>query len=521
LQHFAGGEPIRLTRDSGDDWQPTFSPDGSRIVYRSERGGGGLYVLPVLGGEPRLLAPDGNDPNFSPDGKSIAYWIGETASSFTGAIYTLSLDAGEPRRIRADFPIAREPVWLPDGKRLVFAGQDENGRQGWWVTGLDDAPPVRVTALDAVSATHLSEAPHPRSRLGQKILFSASTGGSSSLWTLSFHPDESPGEVAPMTSGAGFEEHPSATRNGVIAFSFLAKNVDIWEVPLDSEGRSSGNPRRITSLESIDLAPSVTRDARLMAYESSRTGNGDVWLRDLTTGKERLLTVSQEQEGLPRLSGDGRMVGYRRTSGNQPAVLVSPVEGGSPRILCERCSGPYDWSPDQTGVLGRAMSTPTAILFYPADGSAARPILDQAKSVIYEARFSPDGRWVGFHQMTSETSRQIFVAPVHADRASTPEEWIPITDGSRMDRNIEWSYDGRILYFLSERDGSQCIWARRLDPDTGKPLGEPFEVQHFSSPNRSIVRGGFALSAARDRLFYALGGTKGNIWMLRPGPSQP
>ena len=519
LQHFAGGEPIRLTSDAGDDWQPTFSADGSRIAFRSERGGGGIYVLPVLGGEPRLLAPDGRDPSFSPDGRSITYWIGESSSSFTGAIYALSLDAGAPRRLRADFRIAREPIWLADGRRILFAGQDEAGEQGWWITGLDDSPPVRVTALDALSETHLSEAPHPRSRFGEKILFSASTGGSANLWTLSFNRDGSPGAVVPLTSGAGFEDHPAAADNGVIAFSLLDKNVDIWQVPLDRLGQAAGGPRRVTGVGSIDLAPSVTHDGRLMAYESSRTGNGDVWLRDLASGKERLLTVSDAKEGLPRLAPDGSLIAYRRTVANEPAVLVAGVDGSAPRFLCEQCSGPYDWSPDQRALLARRASTPSVIELFPLDGSPARPVLAQPEGVMYEPRFSPDGRWLAFHTLVTETARRIFVAPYHPDRASGPEEWIAITDGAGLDRNIEWSSDGNVLYFLSERDGAQCIWGQRLDPASKAPTGEGFELQHLSGPNRSIVRGGFALSATRDRLYYALGATQGNVWMLRPDPT--
>jgi Tol biopolymer transport system component len=522
LQHFGGGEPIRLTQDSADDWQPAFSPDGSRIAYRSERAGGGIYLLPVLGGEPRLLAPDGRDPNFSPDGRSISYWVGESSSSFTGAIYVLGLDSGAPRRLRADFPIAREPVWLPGGRRLVFAAEDSEGRQGWWITGLDDSePPVRVTALDALPETHISEAPHPHGRLGDKILFSATTGGSSTLWTLSFDANGSPGRIEPLTLGGGFAEHPTATNGGVIAFSMLEKNVDIWELPLDAQGRAAGEPRPVTSLGSMDMAPAVTRDGRWMAYESSRTGNGDVWLEELQTGRERLLTASDAKEGLPRLSADGSMIAYRRTVDNDPGVLVANVEGGSQRFLCQDCSGPYDWSPDDKGVLARRQGVPSVVELFPTDGSASRPVLEEPGAVLYEPRFSPDGKWIAFHKLVTETSRQVFIAPYHLDRPSTPEEWIAITSGNGMDRNIEWSYDGAVLYFLSGRDGGQCIWAQRLNPSSKEPLGEAFEIQHFSSPNRTIVRGGFALSASRDKLYYALGATRGNIWMMtpvQPGP---
>jgi hypothetical protein len=49
IQPVAGGNAIQVTRDFANDWQPDWSPDGTRIVCRSEREGGGLYVVPALG----------------------------------------------------------------------------------------------------------------------------------------------------------------------------------------------------------------------------------------------------------------------------------------------------------------------------------------------------------------------------------------------------------------------------------------------------------------------------------------
>lgn len=81
LQHLAGGAAIRLTQDLAHESEPDISPDGGRIAFTSTREGGGIYVVPILGGEPRLLAKGGRRPRFSPDGRQIAYWTGTSGAA--------------------------------------------------------------------------------------------------------------------------------------------------------------------------------------------------------------------------------------------------------------------------------------------------------------------------------------------------------------------------------------------------------------------------------------------------------
>jgi hypothetical protein len=81
-----------------------------------------------------------------------------------------------------------------------------------------------------------------------------------------------------------------------------------------------------------------------------------------------------------------------------------------------------------------------------------------------------------------------------------------------------WSADGRLVYFVSGRDGFACIWAQRLDPFTKKTEGEPFPVYHAHASGRSLSNvGGYdqAISATHDRIAFVLGEQTGSIWMAK------
>src|SRR5262249_16266867 len=115
------------------------------------------------------------------------------------------------------------------------------------------------------------------------------------------------------------------------------------------------------------------------------------------------------------------------------------------------------------------------------------------------------------------TRRQIFIAPVRGDAVPGEAEWLPVTDGSGLDRNAVWSPDGSLLYFLSERDGFRCIWAQRLDHGAKRPVGAPFAVHHFHQARHSLMPAQevsrIGLSVVRNKIIFSMAETRGNIWL--------
>jgi serine/threonine protein kinase len=118
LQRVSGTTPINLTRDSAaNDTQPAFSPDGEQIVFRSDRDGGGIFVMGATGENVRRLIDYGHNPAWSPDGQEIAFSNG----SFARRHLQLLFDSNRYERLTE---FGESPIWLNDNHRLLFFSQD-------------------------------------------------------------------------------------------------------------------------------------------------------------------------------------------------------------------------------------------------------------------------------------------------------------------------------------------------------------------------------------------------------------
>jgi hypothetical protein len=118
------GEQRNLTNDDAPDFQPAFSPDGTRIAYASDHGQGyDIWVISVEGGEAINLTPDspGEDfgPAWAPDGTRIAFCRREVGRGLSG-IMEIDLDTGEVKRLTPEGVHAVLPAFRPGSEELYF-----------------------------------------------------------------------------------------------------------------------------------------------------------------------------------------------------------------------------------------------------------------------------------------------------------------------------------------------------------------------------------------------------------------
>jgi Tol biopolymer transport system component len=524
LQQIGGGEPVQLTRHEANDYAPDFSPDGTRIVFRSDRAGGGIYVIPALGGSERLLAKEGQFPRFSPDGQWVAYYLGLNRRA--AKIYLVPATGGAPRQLETDVPWAFSPVWSPDGKRLLFLGNtDPTGSTAatgdWWTVPVAGGKAVKSGATEALRKVGLlfgvvEPIPAVWLVVGNRVIFSARLGDSLNLWEVTISPDRWRISSPPrrLTSGTR-ESQPSVAATGRIAFSTGSANFNIWSLPLQAnEGNVAGEVQQVTHGSARNNFPTVSADGRTMVFVTSRSGNASVWMRDLASGLENPLVATHWNDFRGIISPDGARVAFTRAiESGQVDLYQIPSGGGAEEKLASGVAAVMGWSSDSKKILymwGRPFR-------YRTIDVASRAVVDflqHPEHNVDDARFSPDDRWVCFKLELGPGHEPTVIAPVRNGVAAPESEWIRVTDGP-IDGRSWWSPDGNLLYFQSDRDGSECIWAQKLDPASKRPVGPAFAVYHFHGGRRARSQT-FGYGMAPDRLYFTQEETTGNIWLAEP-----
>jgi serine/threonine protein kinase/WD40 repeat protein len=535
VQPLGGGRAVQVTTDSASDWQPAWSPDGNSLVFRSERDGGGIFLVPALGGRERRLASFGNWPEWSPDGAKILFTVGAPLASAVGVpaeVYLVSRDGGAPERILSDglaeFSSMGRITWHPDGRRVSFLGLKAEKRAFWTVAIPDGtATPSEVSEEVArgVKEAELSAVVPGWAPDGESLYLEGVSKGVQNLWRVSVDPRTLRWVAGParLTTGLGIDTDLAVSPNGArLAFVARTEVRRLWSLPFDPEARrATGDGQPITpasvSTEGFDLSA----DGRRLVFVAARPGKQgmELWSRSLVGASETMLGEAPYYFA-PRLSRDGALVAYRVTRRSEPLerrLGWSAAEGGEERTLPEGFINAFDWSSDGERLLTNCPPPAhrATLCTSPRDSSTAaeaRPLLADPERLIWQGRFSPDGRWILF---TAQSRTKPGVSIVGVVPASGGK-WTPITDTTLWADKPRWGPDGRTIYFISNRQGAFFdVWGIGFDPQRGQPKGDPFRVTRYDDPGRTLTATGRSeLGVSGNRLVVPLTETSGSVWLL-------
>ena len=546
VQDVKSGGIARFTDDPADDYDPAFSPDGTQIAFRSERNGGGIYQVSSLRGVARLVVAGGRHPRFSPDGKYLLYWQagGGFYSKWGGLsanLFTVQVAGGSPVQISRNCSwVNTGAVWSPDSKRILFAGIC-NGESGHWLASpngkiLESSAlysfwrKQKLQSVDSNTAAAFDQWLDNPSRL---LLPLAAGEDTSYEAILPVAPDgtRSTGSVESLVFGPSRITHASASRDGRIILSIAEQSSNLWTLKVDSSGHAAGNPLPLKAGSLVNYEPTLSKDGRKVAFVARDSGAWELQLIDLASGLLTHLSVRfPHYLRDPVFNSKGDKVYY---SGQLPGAesksdFELPLESAVPQTVLEKSlGGLWDESPDGHWLIThrqKQVSTPLGVSFddnapvrdtlalVDHDTRQPAPFLFNPDGNLYQAHFSHDGAWVTFISVRSHS--QIFVAPFSA-REIPMTKWIPITDGANWDDKPSFSFDDKLIFFTSERDGFRCILAQGLTSDM-HPYGSPFFVYHFHSKRRSIANppiGLMSLAAGPGMLVFNQGEYTGSLWM--------
>jgi serine/threonine protein kinase len=425
-----------------------WSPDGRWLAAggfvaatETAPGAAGIYLLPVLGGEPRRVTSAKattfhTAPALSIDGHHLAYasctWDGTACHIDVMELGTGYVPAGPPHRLTRRAVSIRRLTWTRDGNSLIYDDWTTRWLRRVWIVG-DRQPerielagpnawgPATAASIDRLAFAHdrsteaiyrfeVGQAPEALrasrgdalphfSPDGRRITFQSRRGGEGDEIWLAMADGSDP---AQLTHGPGIAQGtPRWSADGQrIAFDSEAEDGkwDLWTIDVDG-----GSPRRITVGAGNKQMPSWSSDGRWIYFHSDRAGAEEVWRIPATGGPEE--RVTRGGGSLAYESMDGKTLFFTRTTYVNGPLFALPLAGGIERKVLE-CVPSKGFAVGRAGVyhLGCA-ADPSAVALYLLDLATGRdrllgklepksatPQAQQKLNIVYGLTVSPNGK---------------------------------------------------------------------------------------------------------------------------------
>ena len=238
-----GSDLVRLTDNPASDGDPQVSPDGSRILFESNRDEGDteIYVMNADGsGQTRLTVSPGYDVvgTWSPDGERVAFV--STRADGNWDIYVMNADGSGVTRLTDNPGTDTNPDWSPDGTELVFWSSRSSGL-GLFKMNADGTGVTQLT--DVINDNEPDWSPD-----GQKIAFSSARDGNFEIYEM--NADGS--GLTRLTNSSAIDFSPSFSPDGThIAWWRYDGQSEIFVMKADGTGGTN-----ITNNPAEDLLPS-------------------------------------------------------------------------------------------------------------------------------------------------------------------------------------------------------------------------------------------------------------------------
>jgi len=428
---------------------PQVSPDGKRVAFTigdvnwdANKVVTQIYVKSIDGGTVKQLtngASSASAPRWSPDGKRIAYVTG-------GQIWTMDHDGDHKDQVTTIATSAAGPVWSPDGKWLAF--------------GSDVYPDCTDNDCNK-KKDEAAENSKVKAHVTTRLLFRHWDEWRDVKRTHVFVVSSKGGTARDLTPG-NFDSPPYAAATGVdYAFSpdskelayvrnpdkveAISTNSDIYTVPVSLDGAA----KNITAANhGYDVSPIYTRDGKYIIYRSQATAGfeADRWRLmsyNRSTGVSTEIAKKfdlQVEEAV--LSPDGNYAYFIAGERGRLPVYRVPLGGAEPqKMLTNVSAAGLQITPDGKSLVfaSSSLTMPAEIYRSDIDAGSVTALTDTNEDFIaqFGLNKAEEVEWTG---ALGKKIHGFVVKPPNFDATRKYPLVVLIHGGPQSAWNDSWSY---------------------------------------------------------------------------------
>jgi len=445
-----GGEAKKIAEGLLSDSKIGFSPDGKQFTFvrRFYKNAAGLFIIDANGTNERMLKLVEQpmrlevDPAWSADGKVIACPV--LIDGFFKILAVRVADQKEALISSSGWSVIRKLAWLPDSNSLIFIGTVKGNFHQLFQISYPGGEARQITG-DLYNYDDFSLS------LDGRLLAAVKVEQTAHLWTTQGNDMTQARQIT-----SGFEKFDGIysidwiTPNKLLYTSSPSDDVSSWTI--EADGTDSKQVIRNGHY------PTISPDRRFIVYRSLIGSEQALMRRDLGDGTETLLTTGTIH--YPTFSPDGKWLVFTKYN-ERTALWKVPVEGGEPtRILIENalCSA-----------------------------------------------VSPNGKTIAFILRRGGKSNRIALVSFDGGEIIRTFDAVPETNPLSDNQKLQWTPDGRSIYYIALNNGVSNIWRQPIDG------GSPAQITQF--PTGRIFN--FAYSSDGKQLALSRGSLDSDVVLIK------
>jgi Tol biopolymer transport system component len=524
------GIPRPLANEAGLETTPSFSPDGSEVVYHWEtKASHGIFVRSVEGGPARQIPLDADirfeepsHPTWSPRGDMIAFLAYDGPQRY--GVFVVSPTGTSLRRLTSAAGIGL--CWRPDGSAIGFIDRTSPGEPfSVYSISLETGQRRRLShpEASAFGDTHCAFSPagnqlavirhatrnasdlyvldpsgtsgdRPRrltwGRPGMQGLAwtpdgSAIVVGPNGLWSVSTVSTQPAELITAIEREAANPTFSKSRADGTarLAYEFVIQDVNVWRWDRRQDG--STESRRLPGSTLWDDFPALSPDGRQIAFVSNRTGSISIWVANADGTGARQLTFHGTFAIAPQWSPDGRRIVYAsQNAGNWDLYLVDADGTNSKRLTWDPSQEENPgWSRDGRRIYFRSDRSGKGLLWRMSpDGGPAVQVTTGEASQGFE---SLDGALLYF--VRSDDAPGLWSIPIHGGKENFVVEGV---------RQHGWGVSEKGIVFLT-RAGTNLEPAIRVYDPVSRAITAVWPMPP------AMLSSGFSVSRDGQSVFWA------------------